>query len=54
MPREGDQKWFFCGVCWKDRIFEWVHKSHGLMGGHWEWHCTSCGDCDKREPAKNH
>jgi len=49
-----EQKWFFCKSCWKDRIFEWVYKSHGIFsGGHSEWHCTSCGSCDY-DTAREH
>ncbi|MBV6396880.1 MAG: hypothetical protein HFACDABA_02482 [Anaerolineales bacterium] len=47
------QQWYFCKHCWKDRIFEWIYKSHGIMGGHNEWHCTTCGGCDY-DTAREH
>lgn len=53
---EGDnnmaQQWFFCKYCWKDRIFEWIYKVHPI-GGHEEWHCTTCGGCDY-DTAREH
>lgn len=48
------QRWFWCKHCSRDRIFEWVYKSHGLFGGgHREWHCTTCGGCDY-DTARQH
>lgn len=40
------QAWLFCRTCHRDRVFEFVYKSHGLLGGHRDWHCLTCGGCN--------
>lgn len=48
------QCWMFCTHCYRDQIFAYVYKSHGIFGGgHEDWHCSVCGGC-KYEPARNH
>lgn len=48
------QQWLFCKSCYKDRIFELIYKTHGIFGGgHEDWHCTHCGNCDYG-PAREH
>lgn len=47
------QAWMFCKRCHKDQIFMLVYKSHGIFGGHEDWHCSVCGDC-AYESARNH
>ncbi len=48
------QSWLFCNRCYRDQIFAFVYKNHGLFsGGHEDWRCTVCGDCNYG-PARNH
>lgn len=49
------QKWLFCLSCYRDQIFEYVYKDHGLFsGGHTEWHCITCGGCSYEPSRSSH
>ena len=36
----------FCNRCYKNQMIVYGYKSHGLFGGHEDWHCSVFQVCD--------